>query len=597
MRTALQLGLCGLCLTLCLFEGRTVDLPDPPPVNCVWGRWSEWGNCDPCSKTRRRSRTVEVFGQFGGLPCKGSLGEREACETSQPCVPPPAPACSQSDFMCESGQCIKMRLKCNGDLDCEDGTDEDCEPVRKPCGVLDLINSEHGRRAGYGINPLSTDPRQNPFNNDFFNGRCERVRNPTSGIYDRIPWNLGVLNYQTVVKETVSREIYEDSQTLLTEILREMSNKLHVQLSFKFTPSEPSTSAGSGTESGAGSGAAGSSISGGLSFDPQIEKKNMVKELSEYKTIKNKSFIRVKGAIQLSTYRMRSNGLIVAMGFVEDLKRLPLEYEKSIYFSFIEDYGTHYTKNGRHGGQYDLVYVLNQDTIEKKKITERTLQECVKLGLSANIGNGNIDASGNFNTDNCKTFTNKTEDGKAGKAAVDTVVSAIYGGSAEAAAAIKAILNKEGILDMMTFQNWARSIGDEPILLESDPEPIYTLVPLDLPNANTLIANIKRGLTEYVAEYSPCKCKPCQNGGTPALIEGECQCLCPPSYGGLACQNYKVQSKNVQDIPIVDQIGNWGCWSAYTQCAAGKRSRTRTCNKEGLQNAYCVGESRAEEYC
>ncbi|KAJ0057611.1 hypothetical protein NL108_009403, partial [Boleophthalmus pectinirostris] len=495
----------------------------------------------------RRSRTIEVFGQFGGRPCKGSLGEREACTTSQACVKPPARNCSVSEFQCsvESGQCIKKRLMCNGDWDCEDGYDEDCDPVRKPCGSLNLINSEHGRRAGYGINPLSADPRQNPFYNDYFGGRCERVRNPSSGIYDRVPWNVGVLSYQTVVKETVSREIYEDSHTLLTEILTDISSKVHVGLSFKFSPSEPSTSGGSTDGSTNGNTGGPPPVTGQVSFDPQVEKKNMVRAVSEYTTIKNKSFIRVKGSIQLSTYRMRSNDLQVALGFVEDVKRLPLEYEKSIYFSFIEDYGTHYTKNGRHGGYYDLVYVLNQDSIKKKKITERTLQECVKIGISASAASQSIDASGNFGTDDCKSLTAKNEDETFGKAVVDRVVSAIYGGSPSAAAGMKTQLGKEGILDMTTFQNWARSIGDEPTLLDSDPEPIYTLVPLDLPNANTLVANIKRALAEYVAEYSPCKCKPCHNGGTPALIDGECQCLCPPSYGGLACQNYLVKSQNI----------------------------------------------------
>lgn len=45
-------------------------------------------------------------------------------------------------------------------------------------------------------NLLGSEPRMNPFNNDFFNGRCDRVRNPSTLQYDRVPWNVGVLNYQ-----------------------------------------------------------------------------------------------------------------------------------------------------------------------------------------------------------------------------------------------------------------------------------------------------------------------------------------------------------------------------------------------------------------
>lgn len=51
---------------------------------------------------------------------------------------------------------------------------------------------------------------------------------------------------------------------------------------------------------------------------------------------------------------------------------------------------------------------------------------------------------------------------------MDQVVSAIYGGSADGAAGMKSQLNKDGIVDMATFQNWARSLGEEPVLLNSD---------------------------------------------------------------------------------------------------------------------------------
>lgn len=74
----------------------------------------------------------------------------------------------------------------------------------------------------------------------------------------------------------------------------------------------------------------------------------------------------MKGRLQLSTYRMRSHQLQVAEEFLTHVKSLPLEYEKGIYYAFLEDYGTHYTKNGKSGGEYELVYVLNQDTIRAK---------------------------------------------------------------------------------------------------------------------------------------------------------------------------------------------------------------------------------------
>lgn len=39
---------------------------------------------------------------------------------------------------------------CNGDYDCEDGSDEDCEPERKTCPETVHDTNEQGRTAGYG---------------------------------------------------------------------------------------------------------------------------------------------------------------------------------------------------------------------------------------------------------------------------------------------------------------------------------------------------------------------------------------------------------------------------------------------------------------
>uniref|UniRef100_A0A8D3EA37 Complement component C9 n=1 Tax=Scophthalmus maximus TaxID=52904 RepID=A0A8D3EA37_SCOMX len=582
MRTAvaLQLGSCGLCLTLALLgEGMGLELPDPPAVNCAWTSWSEWSSCDPCTKTRRRSRGTEVFGQFGGQSCQGSLGEKEFCTNDTECALPPPRQCLDSEFQCESGSCIKKRLMCNGDYDCEDGLDEDCDTVRKPCQSSVLESNEQGRTAGYGINILGSDPRMNPFNNDYFNGRCHKVLNPNTGRHDRLPWNVGVLHYQTLTEETLSREIYEDTHSLLREMLREMTVKVDAGLSFKFSPSEESMSKAS-TQ---------------LNLNYQYAKNSMIKEVSEYSTIENKSFMRVKGRVQLSTYRLRSHELQVADEFLEHVKSLPLAYEKGIYFAFLEDYGTHYTKNGKSGGEYELIYVLNQDTIKAKNLTERTVQECVKLGITADFGD---DGKANLNRDKCDNVTSKQEGDIHGKAVVDKVMTSVKGGTLESAVTMRAKLNQEGVMDIATYQNWARTIAEAPALLNSEPEPIYMLIPLDMPGANSRISNLKQATADYVAEYNVCKCKPCHNGGTVALLDGKCMCLCPHLFEGAACQNFKGdKAKHAATRPTVNQEGNWSCWSAWSRCSGGKRHRTHGCNTDGLHGAVCRGNTSIEESC
>ncbi|XP_064833596.1 complement component C9 [Oncorhynchus masou masou] len=591
---ALLLGFCAVAVSgdenrTGKRDTREVKVAPPDPVDCVWSRWSEWTPCNSCTKIRHRSRSVEVFGQFGGKPCQGQpIGEQQACTSEAVCEQALPSECSSTEFTCESGACIKLRLSCNGDYDCEDGSDEDCEPVRKPCGTKLYDTNEQGRTAGYGVNILGMEPRINPFNNDYFNGMCNKVKNTNNNEYNRLPWNVGLLNYETIAEETVSKEIYEDTYTLLRELMTETKLTVSAGLNIKFTPTEKSMAKSNTT------------VSGGVGLDAEYDRTQMIKEVSEYTTIKNKSFMRVNGHVQLSTYRMRSRDLQVAGEFLEHVKSLPLEYEKGQYFSFLEDYGTHYTRNGKSGGEYQLVYVLNQDTIKDKKLTERKLQDCIKVGISANFDtNIGIGGDAHIRPGHCKDTVNKNTAEKEGKALVDKVITVVRGGTLEAAVAMRTQITKEGLMDVQTYQNWARTVGDAPALLSSEPEPIQTLIPLSMPDANTRRLNMQRATQEYEAEYSVCKCKPCHNGGSLALLDGNCLCLCLPQFEGLACQDAKADNNKNTKTPVerVPQEGNWSCWAAWSGCSGGKRIRTRSCNTQGLSDATCRGDIVTEDYC
>ncbi|KAF7652717.1 hypothetical protein LDENG_00093410 [Lucifuga dentata] len=92
-----------------------------PPVHCRWGPFGEWSECDGCTRTKIRTRHVEVFGQYGGTPCSGEATETMQCVPQKGCT---LEAGCGSRFRCTSGQCISQSLVCNGDQDCEDGLDE-----------------------------------------------------------------------------------------------------------------------------------------------------------------------------------------------------------------------------------------------------------------------------------------------------------------------------------------------------------------------------------------------------------------------------------------------------------------------------------------
>lgn len=39
--------------------------------------------------------------------------------------------CAESDFVCDNGQCVPKRWHCDGEPDCEDGSDESLDICRK----------------------------------------------------------------------------------------------------------------------------------------------------------------------------------------------------------------------------------------------------------------------------------------------------------------------------------------------------------------------------------------------------------------------------------------------------------------------------------
>lgn len=54
-----------------------------------------------------------------------------------------------------------------------------------------------------------------------------------------------------------------------------------------------------------------------------------------------------------------------------------------------------------------------------------------------------------------------------GKAVVDKVMTSVKGGNLESAVAMRAKLDREGVMDIPTFQNWARTINNAPALINS----------------------------------------------------------------------------------------------------------------------------------
>ncbi|KAG8599013.1 hypothetical protein GDO81_002840 [Engystomops pustulosus] len=587
---AAVLRLLWLSLLACLFlvpgdiSSKEEDSAAPPPsVDCEMGDWTEWSECDPCTRLKYRSRSYIKFAQYGGEKCLGALGEHQRCKPDVKCEDFEID-CGK-DFQCDSGRCIKRKLLCNGESDCRDVTDEDdCDDKKQPKAICkkEYELSEIGRTAGSGFNYLGVQTVGNPFDNEFFNGLCDRVRDGNTRTYYRKAWNVAALNYQTKADKTFTTETYEDSVSLLTEVLNEKTLDLDISLTVKVTPDSSSR-------------LNGSKITGNVGIN--ASRNESIKAIKEYSSKKNKVFLRVSGAIQLGTFQMRTRGTTLSTTFIEDLNALPSSYQKGEYFAFIEMYGTHYSSSGTVGGKYELVYVLDSIAMKSKEITTETVTQCLGFDAGISVEAKGVDVAAKVKPKICENIGSRKKGDTDSPAVIENIISFVEGGTVNFATLLdEKITRKNPDVDVEYFMKWASSLVDAPAIINRKLSPIYTLVPVDLKDAYKKTKNLERALEDYMDEYSVCKCQPCQNGGTVVVIDGECACKCTKFYKGLACEELKDPKFGGQHYPV---NAGWSCWKSSKSCINEEETRTRTCNNPAPQpgGKPCVGESVRKVPC
>uniref|UniRef100_A0A8C5LS12 Complement component C9 n=1 Tax=Leptobrachium leishanense TaxID=445787 RepID=A0A8C5LS12_9ANUR len=513
-----------LSSVLFFFTPPAREVGAPAPIDCQLSKWSDWSECDPCTKLKYRSRSFVKFGQYGGASCSSSLGENQQCKPAGPCEQERIDC--GNDFECESGRCIKTRLLCNNDNDCGDNSDELCEDDQEPkppCRNLNIDISELGRTAGDGVNILGMQARRNPFDNEYFHGICDKVWDGNSRQHFRKPYNLASLVYQTRADKTFASDTFEDSKEVLTKIFQETTNNFEASLSVKFTPTEAKEGEKS-EKKGAGKDL---SISGNLGINQS--KNESLHSLKSFLYQTNKTFFKVTGSVQLATFQMRTRNPVLSQIFLEDLQSLPPFYEKADYFSLLEMYGTHYAVSGSLGGKYELVYVLDSDVMKAKGILAfRFLMKTFLIKLFRCI-----DAKAQIKNDKCTT-RNGYNHGEYISDLIQEVIPFVEGGTLVPATALGEKLAKDyKDLDVDNYVRWAATIVDAPS------SPIYTLIPPEMKDSYTKRKNLERATEEYIEEHSTCKCQPCQNGGTIIVLDGECLCKCSIEYSGIACQIVK----------------------------------------------------------
>lgn len=78
------------------------------------------------------------------------------------------------------------------------------------------------------------------------------------------------------------------------------------------------------------------------------------------------------------------------------------------------------------------------------------------------------------------------------------------------------------------------------------------------------------------------------------MVENQCQCICKPGTSGTACE---VGTEVEGQHGVIH--GRWTCWSGWSSCSGGRRSRYRSCSNPSPQNGgqHCIGETTETSDC
>ncbi|MEQ2158022.1 hypothetical protein GOODEAATRI_007919, partial [Goodea atripinnis] len=180
-------------------------------------------------------------------------------------------------------------------------------------------------------------------------------------------------------------------------------------------------------------------------------------EAEEYWGIENLAK-GAKAELELAQYFLKPDGLVLHPEFLQRLRSLPQAYVYGEYRQIYRDYGTHYITEATLGGDMEYTIILNKENLEK------------------------------------------SEDTKNG-AMVEDFVAVVRGGSSQS---ITALLSQR-LPSPQLMRLWGEGVRYNPDFIR-------------ITDAS-LKRNLKRALSEYLAETSSCRCAPCLNNGV-AVLKG-----------------------------------------------------------------------------
>ncbi|XP_062984188.1 complement component C7 [Elgaria multicarinata webbii] len=512
------------------------------PVHCSWNPFGPWSECDGCSKIQIRRRTIAVYGQFGGHPCSGNSFETRSCVPTRGC--PTEEGCGDR-FRCSSGQCISKLLVCNGDHDCEeDGADEDgCEVVNTVCENINppLKPPPNVELTGAGFDALTGETRAGVIHTKSFGGQCRKVYSGDQRKYYRLSDSVLAYTFQVKIQNDFSAEFYSSSWAYMKhkETLVTANNYR------EYTPSK-----------------------------------------NEENYSASNHLIVIENDVEVAQFiNNRPEFLTLAEPFWKELANLPTFYEHNAYRRLIEHFGTHFVQSGSLGGYYKLLFHVASDSRKSKGLSIIDMHKC-----SSSSKNYIFAKKKKTECEKVDELLRESSGTSSHQIKADPYVE---GGSPGDVAGLVYLDVQNPVANSERYARWARSVTLYPRVVKRKLTPLFELVK-EVPCASVKRLHLKQAIEEYLSENDPCRCRPCPNGGKAAIIGTQCLCFCKPYTFGAACELGTL----VQDQPgVID--GGWSCWSSWSPCTAGRKSRQRSCNNPYPSGGgrSCIGEALENRQC
>ncbi|MEQ2302095.1 Complement component C8 beta chain [Ameca splendens] len=511
------------------------------PVDCVLSEWSRWSRCDTCAKKKYRYAKLEQPSQFGGEPCYLHGRQEESCEVPARYTCDNVPLCE--GFLCtETGRCIHRTLQCNGEDDCGDMSDEaGCQRVSKPCRV-EAEEYWGIENLAKGINVLNSHLEGVVLDNRYYGGGC--LPHYIQDAPFRKPFNLQQYTLQTSGLYDFTLQSFESYSDYMAYTFRERMTQTSISFGF--------------------------GIPGIFNFEFNYSDSNYRKSVSKIRRasgVKN-SFIRAKAELELAQYFLKPDGLVLHPEFLQRLRSLPQAYVYGEYRQIYRDYGTHYITEATLGGDMEYTIILNKENLEKSDYNLEQYKSCVQAGLKVGVTIKGVPLSLGMEGGSCNGLLKEMGEDTKNGAMVEDFVAVVRGGSSQS---ITALLS-QNLPSPQLMRLWGEGVRYNPDFIRITTKPLYELVTSgDFVQDASLKRNLKRALSEYLAETSSCRCAPCHNNGVAVLKGTRCECVCPSGYTGRSCEiTYRQKELGID--------GSWSCWGAWSSCSGERMTRSRQCN-------------------